>query len=202
MGNSGCVSIVERTVHIPSICARYPEVAGMEDETVQGKINELIQGKVYKLIKRQMFKTGQEKKVWSDFAVKTNGLDILSILFKVYSNPGNCHRPTVALDSANVHLVTGKEIGLKSIFSDEPEYIEKINYNIFSVSRLKGISLPKSFKGINRKRQKFYLEPGFLVLYFPLYKGVKYKNGVMELSIPLPLLADIISKKSPVAKLL
>jgi hypothetical protein len=86
----------------------------------------------------------------------------------------------------NIDLASGQILALKDLFNDNYDYRTIINDQVRSQISLepdKYFSNDLGFKGI-ADNQNFYLQEGFLVVYFSQYEIAPYASGIPEVKMP------------------
>lgn len=137
----------------------------------------------------------------SDFEIKKNTENILSILIKYYKYSGGAHGYYEYIPY-NIDLASGKVFILKDIFKEGSNYEQAINDEIkkqIGALNLKN-NLPEestqlyTFKGIN-ETQKFYLKDDKIVVFFNLYDIAPYAAGIPEFSIDKSIIQNLLNEK-------
>lgn len=137
----------------------------------------------------------------SDFEVKKNTNNIISMLIKYYKYSGGAHGYYEYVPY-NIDLISGKVFILKDMFKEGSNYEQVINDEIKKQIRELNLknNLPEdsmqlySFKGIN-DMQKFYLKDDKLVVFFNLYDIAPYAAGIPEFYIDKSAFQNILNEK-------
>ncbi|MGE8203258.1 DUF3298 and DUF4163 domain-containing protein [Heyndrickxia sp. NPDC080065] len=173
-----------------TVKASYPQLKDIKNVKVESKINELFL-KNAKLLHEQAKKDSKGLKkaekvkntYTSDYKVKHNKNDILSVAFTNYSYTGGAHGMTDQI-AYTINMKTGKQLTLKDAAKGDSNYKEIINKVIKKQIKERKIDLIEPFKSIS-KNQKFYLQGDQIVVYFDLYEYTPYAAGIPEFKIPL-----------------
>lgn len=134
----------------------------------------------------------------SEFEVKKNNEQVISLLVKYYKYSGGAHG-NYEYVPYNIDLACGKIFQLKDMFKVNSNYKQIINEEITKQIKELNIKnqLPEDsdqlylFKEI-KDNQKFYLAENRIVVFFDLYEIAPYVAGIPEFSISRDILEDII----------
>ncbi len=116
---------------------------------------------------------------------------VLSLYVDYYQYTGGAHGMTDR-KPYNFDLSTGQELALQDLFKDNYDYKTVINKEVsqqISIAPENYFSGDMGFKGIGDE-QRYYLEDGFLVVYFSQYEIAPYVTGIPEFKIPLSQFED------------
>lgn len=130
---------------------------------------------------------------YSEYDVTYNKNNLISIPILTYEFTGGAHGMSV-LKSFNYNLKSGEKLKLSSIFKDNVDYKNIINYYIKQeLENNKNLYFvgEQGFKGIDDD-QEFYLEDNKLVIYFQLYEIAPYYVGIPKFEIPFKEIKDVI----------
>lgn len=180
---------------------QYPQIAGLANESVQSNINRLLKETALEYMESELvFKRHTINEVGEDFAaaysgnyeVKLNKNGYLSILFTDHSDTGGAHGISFR-KSLTVSLQDGKVYELKDLFTEDSNYIEKINSFVSKqMEKEKDMYTLGNFETI-ADDQNYYLSEDNLVIYFQLYEYTPYAAGFPEIKIPLSSISDIMN---------
>ncbi len=109
----------------------------------------------------------------------------LSMYLDYYQYTGGAHGMTERRPY-NIDLTTGKKLTLKELFQDNYDYKSIIDQEVrkqISLNPKDYFSGDMGFKGIAEDRS-FYIQEGFLVVYFGQYEIAPYSSGIREFKIP------------------
>lgn len=131
----------------------------------------------------------------TDFEVKKNSDNILSILVMYYKYSGGAHGyyENVAY---NIDMRNGKILSLKDLFKENTNYKEVINNEIRKQIEDKG-KKDKENVGIYqftsiKDNQKFYIQDDNIVIYFELYEIAPYAAGIPEFLVNYNVISHIL----------
>jgi hypothetical protein len=213
--------IQERPYHIK---VEIPQLQGLADQSIQQKVNQNIYEVIYKYIenfKQDVTKnktgSGLEKKGNLTITSKTLFADhkYLSVMLEITAYHGHMAHPDNQLQTLNYYLPEAKLLELKDLFTTG-DYLKTIA--VFAQKDLIG-RLPKLYdydpkampehfnynevkawveRGTEAKAQNyqhFSLQPQQLVFYFDYYQVGPRPFGVMEVTVPLTNLQNILQPK-------
>jgi len=129
--------------------------------------------------------------VVSRFQSGVENSKLLSLYVDYYQYTGGAHGLT-GRHAYNWNLVSGQELALKDIFQANYDYGTVINQYIREQISLQPeiyFTGDMGFQGL-KANQDFYLEPGYLVVYFQQYDIAPYASGIREFKIPLSEFGD------------
>lgn len=116
---------------------------------------------------------------------------LLSLYVDYYQFTGGAHGATDRRPY-NIDLKTGQDVALKDLFQSGYDYKTVINSKINEQIAAQPdiyFSGDMGFKGITDD-QRYYIQDGFLVVYFSQYEIAPYASGIPEFKIPLTDLKD------------
>ncbi|MCM1992327.1 DUF3298 and DUF4163 domain-containing protein [Oceanirhabdus seepicola] len=125
--------------------------------------------------------------VSTDYEVKLNDNNMLSILNAFYEYTGGAHG-NYYYNSTTIDLSKDTEVILSSLFKENFDYKDTIIKKIHKDMDLDPESYFKNAKSLINSISndtKFYLEEDNLVVYYDLYEIAPYSTGVPEFKIPL-----------------
>jgi predicted secreted protein len=111
---------------------------------------------------------------------------LLSLYVDYYQYTGGAHGMTDRR-SYNIDLQTGKDVALTDLFQSSYDYQKVVNTKIKEQIAAQPdvyFTGDMGFKGIS-DNQSYYLQDGFLVVYFSQYQIAPYATGIPEFKIPL-----------------
>lgn len=182
-----------------NIDLKIPVIEDMADKKIQSAINAEMKKTIMDFKNSILSQAKKDKNkrypydAVSTYYVHYNKNNILSIVLELYSFTGGAHGMTYRVPF-NIDLKTGKHLALKDIFKDRVNYKEIIDREISKkiAESEDSIFFKDAFKGIT-ENQLFYIKPGALVIYFPLYEIAPYVAGFPEFEIPFPLFNEGIT---------
>lgn len=138
--------------------------------------------------------------VSSEYEIKKNNKQIISLLVKYYKYNGGAHG-SYEYVPYNIDVISGDIFKLHDIFKQNTNYKQIINEEIKKQVKELNIKnqLPEdssqlyTFRGI-KENQKFYLIDNKLVIFFDLYEIAPYVAGIPEFSIGEEILKDMIDE--------
>lgn len=134
----------------------------------------------------------------TDFEVKRNTENVLSIIVKYYSYSGGAHGIYEDV-SYNMDIKRGKFINLSDLFVEGSNYKEIINNQIKNQieenekANKENIGIYQ-FSSID-DNQKFYFEDEAITIYFDLYKIAPYAAGIPEFRLDKNNLIPIVKEE-------
>lgn len=163
--------------------------------------------KIAKELKKESKKNDTGIYAYTDFNANYNDNNLLSISVNYCHYTGGA-RENYEKTTKNININTGEEITLRDLFKDESKYKDVINKEIKTqiqdaaqqmkkdIEQSGGIykeeyANHKNFKSIS-DAQSFYITPGNIVIYFPLYEIGTYDDGIPEFKIPISQIKDDI----------
>ncbi|MDD4802198.1 MAG: DUF4163 domain-containing protein [Syntrophomonas sp.] len=181
-----------------------PVMSGLTDDRIQSEINERWEKQALDL--EQKLAADIEAYVQfnqqNDFPIRAYNLttryqecyqnhNLLSLYVDYYQYTGGAHGITNR-QPYNIDLKSGQELALKDLFKTDYDYQSIINKKI-SDRIASGpdiyFSGDSGFNGIT-ENQSYYIQEGFLVVYFSQYEIAPYAAGFPEFKIPLSDLQD------------
>jgi len=134
----------------------------------------------------------------SDFEIKKNSDNILSLVVEYYKYSGGAHGYYEDV-AYNIDIRTGKNIKLQDLFKDGYDYKNIINKNIISQIEQLVIDDPQN-KGIYefssiKENQKFYIQDDNIVIYFDLYDIAPYAAGIPKFKINIKNINHILKEE-------
>lgn len=138
--------------------------------------------------------------VSSEYEIKKNNKQIISLLVKYYKYSGGAHG-IYEYVPYNIDVTSGDIFKLQDIFKQNTNYKQMIDKEIKKQVKELNIKnqLPEdsdqlyTFQGI-KENQKFYLIDNKLVVFFDLYEIAPYVAGIPEFSIGEEILKDMIDE--------
>lgn len=138
--------------------------------------------------------------VSSEYEIKKNNKQIISLLVKYYKYSGGAHGIYEYIPY-NIDVTSGDIFKLQDIFKQNTNYKQMIDKEIKKQVKELNIKnqLPEdsdqlyTFQGI-KENQKFYLIDNKLVVFFDLYEIAPYVAGIPEFSIGEEILKDMIDE--------
>jgi predicted secreted protein len=181
-----------------------PVISGLADAALQSKLNSQLVKDAMDLKTRlsaENIDYVQECKqhgypirpyeLVSKYQVNYLSEKLMSLYVDYYQFTGGAHGNTDRRPY-NFDLTTGQELALKDLFKDNYDYKTVIDKEVsqqISTNADQYFSGDLGFKGIG-DAQKYYLEDGFLVVYFSQYEIAPYVAGFPEFKIPLSQFQD------------
>ncbi|MFD1207145.1 DUF3298 and DUF4163 domain-containing protein [Sporosarcina contaminans] len=179
----------------------YPAIIQMTDAKVQRELNHQIISALNTLLVDQNFYDENLVELISNFEIKNNERNILSLNLITYSYTGGAHGMTV-VKSLTFDTTTGKLYSLKDLFKSNSNYVSIISDIIRKRIADWNIDLlDPPFKTI-RSDQDFYIADTSLVIYFQLYEISPYASGFPYFPIPIKDLQHIIEPNSPLDRMI
>ena len=134
----------------------------------------------------------------SDFEIKKNSDNILSLVVEYYKYSGGAHGYYEDV-AYNIDIRTGKNIKLQDLFKEGYDYKNIINKNIISQIEQLVIDDPQN-KGIYefssiKENQKFYIQDNNIVIYFDLYDIAPYAAGIPKFKINIKTINHILKEE-------
>lgn len=192
---------------------KTPVVSGLSNKEFEQKINGRIESIVEGYKKDMESKIPEYKKtaekfpeladfqfeLYSNFAVKRNDGNVLSIVMDVYYYSGGAHGMTERI-ALNYDLCNCKELKLGDLFKENYNYKKKIDDEIVKdMAKEKEMYFEGAFKGI-KENTNFYLSNNGVVIYYPLYELAPYVHGIPEFTIPYDVLSGGMKKPYEIIK--
>ena len=133
----------------------------------------------------------------TNFEIKKNSNDMLSILVTYYKYSGGAHGDYTNV-AYNIYMKNGQFLNLSDLFEDDINYKEVINNEI-----------RKQIEDINKKdkedsgsyqfttisdNQKFYIQDDNIVIFFDLYEIAPYAAGIPEFKINIKSINHILKE--------
>jgi hypothetical protein len=195
--------IIEDNNDISEVKLSIPQLDGLKAKEIQDSINQGFENKALQF-KEETFASLEEyvteakKQGWpirpyaavSNYQVTYSKGNLLSLYTDYYGYTGGAHGFTDRVAS-NLDLATGKELHLKDLFKTGFDYKAVINQEIKRQMQLDPDKyFPETltdWQGISED-QRYYIEDGNLVIYFPLYELAPYACGIPEFKIPFTTL--------------
>jgi hypothetical protein len=190
---------------------KYPAISRLEDKSIETKLNDMFknaalnfnksiedQAKVdYENSKKDKNITFRKYEVQTDFKVRYNKNNVLSITALYYQYTGGAHGGTNQV-GYNINLKTGELMLLSDIFDKGFNY-KDIIVNEALDSMKKGDKMffddaANVIKTMDDKRS-YYIEDGNVVVYYGQYEIAPYAAGIPEFKIPfskLKLKSDLV----------
>jgi hypothetical protein len=179
---------------------KYPVITGLVDKSIETKLNDMFknaalnfnksiedQAKVdYENSKKDKSITFRKYEVQTDFKVRYNKNNVLSITALYYQYTGGAHGGTNQV-GYNINLKTGALMLLSDIFDKGFNYKDVI-VNEALDSMKKGDKMffddaANVIKAMDDKRS-YYIEDGNVVVYYGQYEIAPYAAGIPEFKIP------------------
>jgi hypothetical protein len=199
--------------------AKYPQLDGMKDESLQKKINQ----EIYETMKKGVDEFKKDMSEWDvkdipaefnseieyTFTSYTLTDEIFSFAFEIYSYYAGAAHPNHWSKSMNFDLKKGEVITFKDLFNPKIKYLEKISsycienlksqakfneYEFFDDMLLDGAG-PKDSNFINYN----ILQKGLQVTFDP-YQIAPYVVGTQYVIIPYRMLYEIIDQDGVLSK--
>jgi hypothetical protein len=179
---------------------KYPVISGLEDKAIEAKLNDMFKNAAlnfnksiesdakvdYEYSKKDKNITFRKYEVQTDFKVRYNKNNVLSITALYYQYTGGAHGGTNQV-GYNINLKTGELMLLSDIFDKGFNYKDVIVNEILD-SMKKG---DKMFfnEGVNvvkamDDKRSYYIEDGNVVVYYGQYEIAPYAAGIPEFKIP------------------
>lgn len=175
-----------------------PQIEGLNNEKNQSCVNDKIIKwtetwiSEVEQIADEYFKEGPSPimpyQLYSRYKI-TNKNDIISFYIDYYQFTGGAHGVTNRI-AYNVDELTGEQLQLKDIFSNDFNYKDIINKEIniqISKDPDRYFTGKDGFNGIS-DNQNFYVKNNGVIIYFGLYEIAPYAAGISEFFIPNKLL--------------
>lgn len=178
---------------------KIPVFSGLENQDVQTALNAMLEKEALDFKKEvaaslsEYLQDAQDNNftpnpfgVATDFAIGTQGQEVLSFYVDYYQYTGGAHGGT-ARTAYNIDLKTGKNLAIKEVFKSGYDYRTVINAEIQKQINLapdEYFEGDMGFTGITDEAS-YYVKDGCLVVYFQQYEIAAYARGIPEFSIPL-----------------
>lgn len=171
---------------------QYPELKGLDNTEVQGKLNSLFARlaaeakdrayEVEKYIGQDEISRHIKAEAYFNYQVKYNNNGMLSIVFMDYVYSGGAHGGTVQ-SSYTFDLKTGTEYQLKDLFPEGYDYVSLISNEVKrQLAEMEMTVLLAPFDSI-RADHDFYLFGNSIIVYFQQYEILPYAYGIPEFSV-------------------
>ena len=133
----------------------------------------------------------------TNFEIKKNSNDMLSILVTYYKYSGGAHVDYTNV-AYNIYMKNGQFLNLSDLFEDDINYKEVINNEIRKQiedinKKDKEDSRPYQFTTIS-DNQKFYIQDDNIVIFFDLYEIAPYAAGIPEFKINIKSINHILKE--------
>ncbi|MDD3365166.1 MAG: protease inhibitor I42 family protein [Syntrophomonas sp.] len=198
-----CNSVKEESDHM-SVDLNIPVITGLADNSIQANLNALWEKDAMELKTKLVAEIEDYVKYNqnNDFPIRPYELltryqetyqieKIMSLYVDYYQYTGGAHGITDRRNY-NMDLVNGKQLALKDLFQDGYDYQSIINNEVrqqIAANPDKYFAGNMGFNGI-AENQRYYIQPGFLVVYFSHYEIAPYAAGIPEFKIPLAKFPD------------
>ncbi len=193
------VRLREVRISEPMLDIRYPQVVGLANNWVEGRINRTITRLVYSMIdeQRQGWAEGIEPAITGTYKVELNQSGSLSIVFENYGFPEHAAHGLTLQHSLTFDVATGYVYHLADLFRPGADYVDRLSEIVEQQIEERDIPLLKPFEGISPD-QEFYLTPTSLVLYYPAYEITPGAAGIPTFPIPYSEIMDIVCLRGPI----
>lgn len=141
---------------------------------------------------------GERFVVNTDFEIKKNSNNMLSIVVTYYKYSGGAHGE-YKNTAYNVYMKTGELLTLDYLFKQDIDYKGVINNEIrHQIEKL--VKKDKENKGIYQftsinENNQFYIQDNNIVIYFDLYEIAPYATGIPEFRININLVSHILKEE-------
>lgn len=122
------------------------------------------------------------------YLVKNNDNKILSLYIEYYQFTGGAHGITTRIPY-NIDIKTGNLLSLNDLFKSGFNYKDILNKEIkrqIALEPEKYFDNGAIFKGV-KDNDTFYIEDGYLIMFYGQYELAPYVAGIIEFKIPLDL---------------
>ena len=182
---------------------QIPVVSGIKDTALQHRINSQFESDAVNFKKETEVYVNEyvkeaEKNQFpvnpciakTEYKVHYNKNNILSISVTYYSYTGGAHGSTV-IKTTNINVDTGKILFIKDFFEPGENYEEIVLQEIHrQMEEDKDKYYPDAIEKLNSipAKQPFYIEEGYIVIYFDQYEIAPYASGIPEFRIPVSVM--------------
>ncbi|MGL5330634.1 MAG: PdaC/SigV domain-containing protein [Peptostreptococcaceae bacterium] len=179
-----------------------------EDKKIEKDINDKMRNDImdfYAKAKEEAIQYSKEFKGESfnfvantDFEVKKNSNNMLSIVVTYYKYSGGAHGEYNNV-AYNIYMKTGEILTLESMFNLNADYIGVINNEVrCQIEEL--VKNDKENKEIYQfttisENQKFYIQDDNIVIYFDLYDIAPYAAGIPEFRVNIAKISHILKQE-------
>lgn len=173
------VTVVEQSSEHGNISVEYPQISGIQNESIAQKINYDIKYSVDKFIKscqaNEFLQEGFLK-----YKVHYTDNNKLSFEMIQYTYTGGAHGSSF-IKGYTYDLQTGQQDSLTKEYDFRPS---DINQRIFAYARDNDVFLFSDFQGIATYPNNYYLnEQGKPVILFQQYEIAPYSSGVIRVNM-------------------
>jgi predicted secreted protein len=198
-----CKTVKEKPDNM-SVDLNIPVLTGMANKTIQSAINALLENDAMELKSKlaseieDYVKYNQQNgfpirpyELLTRYQETYQNENTLSLYIDYYQYTGGAHGITDR-KPYNIDLISGKELTIKDLFQSNYDYQSVINKEIhqqIASNPDKYFTGNMGFNGIT-ENQRFYIQEGFLVVYFSQYEIAPYVAGIPEFKIPLAKFQD------------
>ena len=177
----------------------YPQVTGLPDRAIEGRINSLIKDTVTRQIPPEGCDVYRE--IYGRYRVGVNRNGILSIILSVYTIRQHAANGLDVQKAITVNLNTGKVYQLHELFKNTSDYRIVISRMIQEQIEERELPLLKEFTGIT-DYEEYYLTENNLVIYFQEITYFPHSAGIQEFPIPYSQIRNLVRSDSPIGLLL
>jgi len=200
---SSATCTIVKNEEVIEVNMQFPVFYGMKNIPTQNYINSMLFNHASEFMQsiHDMAELGFEdsKKyeypfmpyaAWSQYDIHFLNEKFLSLTINYYQFTGGAHGNTVKT-AYNIDLSTGKNLELRSLFSDDYDYSSVIlkEVNMQMKKAAEGTLFSDSIERIENE-QNFYLTEEGIVMFFQQYEIGPYCIGIPEFFISFDLLRD------------
>ena len=169
----------------------YPQLAGMPDSAVQGKINAILQKRAeeFRRSMNQAVESGKGLPTFKHFTAKMEYTvrlqieDKISLTLMSYTFTGGAHGSS-SLEGYTFDLVNGKLLQYSDLFKLDPASRKFLNDEIAKQIMQRNIPIFNPFRGIGDNPGYYLKEGKKVVIVFQQYEIAPYSSGILEFEIP------------------
>ena len=182
---------------------QIPVVSGMKDISLQNRINSRFESDAInfknetEVYVNEYVKEAEKNHfpinpciAKTEYKVHFNKNNILSISVTYYSYTGGAHGSTV-IKTTNLNVDKGRILYVRDFFKPSENYEEII---LKEIHRQMEEEQDKYYPDATEKlkaipeNQSFYIEDGYIVVYFGQYEIAPYASGIPEFKIPISVM--------------
>ncbi|MBU5594308.1 DUF3298 and DUF4163 domain-containing protein [Amphibacillus sp. MSJ-3] len=179
----------------------YPQVIGVEKQSLARLINQAIVDQTQQLIDTQVANMPAiVEEMIGLYELKNNQRQVLSLSLSNYTYHHQAAHGLTIIKALTFDLKKERLCQLKDLFKPGSAYIEKLSHLINDQIKQREIPLLGEFEGV-RPDQDFYIADKTLVIYFQLYDLAPYVFGFPMFPISVYDLQDMIKEDSPLGRM-
>ena len=194
--------IIKSKGEVLEVDLQIPVVSGIKNSALQNRINSHFESDAFnfknetEVYVNEYVKVAEKNSIpinpciaKTKYSVHYNKNNILSISVTYYSYTGGAHGSTV-IKTMNINVDTGRILLIRDFFELGENYEEVLKEIHSQIEEDK----EKYYKDAIEKlrtipdNQKFYIEKGYIVVYFGEYDIAPYASGIPEFKIPVSVM--------------